>query len=621
MPETGGVDGGSGPDGAGGGGARPEAFRVDLRGVVDILSHHLYSSPRVYVRELLQNARDAVVARQDVDEAGGSGGAAAPPDGITVTVEREEGAVTVADTGIGLTAQEMREVLATIGASSKTGDLTQARRRFLGQFGIGLLACFLVADEIEVRSRSARTPDAPTLVWTGRADGTFTVATAAHPLPRSGTRVRVRARPDDREWVEPARVEMLVRRFAGLLDVPVRWHGGHDADGGALVTTSAPWAGDDAAAAAWCERELGFAPLAVVRLDVALAGVRGLALVADTPGRVGHRRGDRVYSRGMLVADDNTQLAPDWAYFVRLVVEAGELPLTASRESLQDGALLGEVREQVGAQVRAGVERLATGDPAAFARFLEVHATGLLAMAAVDAEMLDLVVRHVPWETSEGPLTLAHAMRTRTGVRYATSRSDFAAFAPIHRAAGDLLVNGSYVYGAEILERVRFASTGSGRIRPFDRHAYLRGLAVPATGDADAAALTRVAAPVLARFDVDLDVRRFEPASVPVLLVGGARGATAGDAVGPDARDDADPFADLLDGPAHAPARTRLVMNLASPAVGALATLPDAEVRADAVAGLYVTALLLAGERVDERHGALLSDAWRSVILAAGGSL
>ena len=147
-----------------------EAFRVDLRGVVDILSHHLYSSPRVYLRELIQNARDAVVARQDLDDPGLDG---REPRRILVQADAATGTVTVSDGGIGLTQEEMRDVLATIGASSKTADLTRARRRFLGQFGIGLLSCFLVADRIEVRSRSARTPDAPTLLWIGSANGTW----------------------------------------------------------------------------------------------------------------------------------------------------------------------------------------------------------------------------------------------------------------------------------------------------------------------------------------------------------------------------------------------------------------------------------------------------------------
>lgn len=143
------------------------AFQVDLRGVVDLLSRHLYSSPRVYVRELLQNACDAIVARR-------AGDPAAPG---RVRVEVTPDTIRVHDTGIGLTEDEVHTLLATIGRSSKRDELGFARHEFLGQFGIGLLSGFLVADEIHVESRSAS--GGSTVLWTGRSDGSYDVATAA----------------------------------------------------------------------------------------------------------------------------------------------------------------------------------------------------------------------------------------------------------------------------------------------------------------------------------------------------------------------------------------------------------------------------------------------------------
>ena len=132
------------------------AFQVDLRGLVDLLSQHLYSSPRVYVRELLQNAVDATTARRLADPA-------APRRGIRIVIG--EGGLAVSDSGVGLTEADAHQFLATIGSSSKRDDLAGARREFLGQFGIGLLACFTVADQIRVVTRSARSPDAPTVEW------------------------------------------------------------------------------------------------------------------------------------------------------------------------------------------------------------------------------------------------------------------------------------------------------------------------------------------------------------------------------------------------------------------------------------------------------------------------
>src|SRR5918997_192685 len=133
-------------------------FQVDLRGVVDLLSHHLYASPRVYVRELLQNAVDAITARRAVR----------PDAPARVVIEPPEvtgdGTLRIHDTGIGLTEEQVHELLATIGRSGKRDELGFARHDFLGQFGIGLLSCFMVADEIRVCKRA---DCGQTVRWTG----------------------------------------------------------------------------------------------------------------------------------------------------------------------------------------------------------------------------------------------------------------------------------------------------------------------------------------------------------------------------------------------------------------------------------------------------------------------
>jgi molecular chaperone HtpG len=151
-------------------------FQVDLRGIVDLLSHHLYASPRVYVRELLQNAVDAITAVRQ-EETGDTARISIESAGTT-----GDGSLRIADNGIGLTEAQVHELLATIGRSSKRDELGFARHEFLGQFGIGLLSCFLVADEIRVHTRHA---DAPPVLWTG----TPTVATTSGPV-RSGSPAR-----------------------------------------------------------------------------------------------------------------------------------------------------------------------------------------------------------------------------------------------------------------------------------------------------------------------------------------------------------------------------------------------------------------------------------------------
>ncbi|WP_291475882.1 ATP-binding protein [Corynebacterium sp.] len=168
-------------------------FQVDLGGVVDLLSRHIYSGRRVYLRELLQNGVDAIAARRETDPAA--------PGTISIrplTADRETFSLT--DTGTGLTADEARDLLTTVGRTSKRDEFGLQREGRLGQFGVGLLSCFMVADGITMISRAA-TPGASAIRWTGFADGTFELteltAEQTEALP-VGTTTHLTPRPDER---------------------------------------------------------------------------------------------------------------------------------------------------------------------------------------------------------------------------------------------------------------------------------------------------------------------------------------------------------------------------------------------------------------------------------------
>ncbi|MGW3746845.1 HSP90 family protein, partial [Streptomyces sp. NPDC005146] len=324
----------------------PHTFQVDLRGLVDLLSHHLYSSPRVYLRELLQNAVDAITARR----------AEQPDAPALVRLYASGGRLRIEDSGIGLTEADVHSLLATIGRSSKRDGaqgLASARAEFLGQFGIGLLACFVVAAEIRVVSRSARTPGAPPVEWCARDNGSYTVRT----LPDSaraepGTTVHLVARPGSADWLDEERVLTLARDFGSLLPYDVRV-------GDAAVTAlPAPWdrpypspAGRRVALARHCHEQFGFSPLDAIDLDLPLAGIRGVAYVLPSAVSPAQRAGHRVHLKGMLLTDRADELLPDWAFFVRCVIDTDSLRPTASREALYADETLAAVREALGERI------------------------------------------------------------------------------------------------------------------------------------------------------------------------------------------------------------------------------------------------------------------------------
>lgn len=580
-----------------------ENFQVDLRGIVEILSHNLYSSPRVYVRELIQNARDAVVAR----------GEEVPP--IELVVDPAAGALTVRDHGIGLTEADARSLLSTIGASSKREELAAVRREFLGQFGIGLLSCFLVADQIEVTSRSSRDPEAQTMRWVGHGDGTFTVAPAPQPLAEPGTEVRVHARPDEAEWVGADRVYRLAREYASLLAVPINVAVAGDPRPAVRVSGDpAPWDLPDHAAADWCEDAFGFAPLASIPLDVPLLGIRGIAFVTGeaAPGR--GRTGDRVFSHGMSVAGDNTQLVPEWVTFARVAVEAGSLGLTASRESLHESGALVTAREQIGHQIRTGIERLAAGDPDVFSRFIDVHGPSLLALAVAHAEMLEFVARHLTWETSAGVMRLVE-MPAR--ITFTTDEREFTTYAPLVQAQGGLLVNGAYTHGAAML-RAYDRSQSRLTTREFELAELLKDLPAPRAEDAALAEqIGDAARAVLDPHGVAADVRAFRPVTQLVLHVPGRAAGFVFEEV------EDDPWADLLGGAApvgpvgSGDPRPALVLNLRAEAVRALGGGLAPAARGDAIRALHLLSLLQAGIRLRAEEQANLAGALETLLLAA----
>ncbi len=154
-------------------------FKVNLGGMIEILSDHLYSSPDVFIRELLQNAADAITGRREIEDEELEGS-------IILEIEEEEKLV-FTDNGQGLT-EEIHRFLAIIGESSKRElEDRSVRRDYIGQFGIGLLSCFMVSDEICLITKSCRSKDAPVLEWRGKPDGTYTIETLT-PSTETGKR-------------------------------------------------------------------------------------------------------------------------------------------------------------------------------------------------------------------------------------------------------------------------------------------------------------------------------------------------------------------------------------------------------------------------------------------------
>lgn len=595
-------------------------FQVNLRGVVDLLAHHLYSSPRVYLRELLQNAVDATTARRRLD-------AAAPAARILVEPldSPEPGVLRISDNGVGLTAAEVEEFLATVGRSSKRDALDDARSEFLGRFGIGLLSAFMVADEITVRTRSAREPDAPTVRWRATADGRYTTGIAETPRSEPGTTVELRPRADDWEWLGADRVLDLASTFGSLLPVEVLVRVG--AGEPRAITGPAPWrvahpsaAARRSALAEACQQTFGFLPFEVIDLAVPEAGLTGVAYVLPQAVPPSQPAAHRVWLKGMLLGERVADLLPEWAFFVRATVDVTELRPTASREALYDDALLELVRDRLGGQLRGWLQRLTATDPERAAEFLRLHHLGVKSLALHDDEMLALVLPWLPFETTLGSVTLAEFRRTHPVVHYTATVDEFRRVAAVGSAQGFGVVNGGYAYDTELLERI-------GRVHPdwvvepLDTDVVNAHLDV--VGRDEEQRWQRplsVARAALEPYECDVELRTFDPIALPALHLDDRDAAHERERQATVAEAD-DLWSEILAGFGGGGApRARLVLNQRNPLVRRLRGLADAELLRLAVEALYVQALLLARRPLRPGESALLGRSYLALLDRAVGN-
>ncbi len=485
-------------------------FQVDLRGLVDVLSEHLYSSPDVFVRELLQNAVDALTQRRihDPSHVGRVEMEVRAPAGGTPTL-------VVTDDGIGLTESEVDELLATIGRSSKRAVAGDAEEpvSFIGQFGIGLLACFLVADEISVVTRSALHPDAPTVRWRGRADGTHDTAVLP-TVVTPGTRVHLRARAGREHLLDPVRVLALARHYGSFLPVPVQLFDGTDLHD---VSGTPPWE-PDAQGHTYASDVLGFDAMETIPLRA--DGVRGLAFVLPHTVSPAARPAHRVYLKRMLLTESGDRLLPDWAFFLRCVVDVDHLRPTAARDGLRDDDRLDAVREQLGGCVRNHLVELARTHPGLLRSIIAEHHLGIAALAVHDDECLQLFADWLPVQTSLGQMTLGeHTRRFGPELVFVRRVDDFRQIAPMAAAQDRCVVNAGYLYTADMLEQL-------GRLRPWMSVVEFDPSDVVGTFDEIGPAerlrvqdLLDVASDLLFPLGCAVEIRSFGPDSLPAVLL------------------------------------------------------------------------------------------------------
>jgi len=588
--------------------ATDQRFQIHLRGLIDLLSDHLYSGPHVFIRELLQNGVDAIAARRVADaeftEAGQIQFELVAGDTPTLVVR---------DNGVGLTEPQVHRFLATIGQSSKRDEIEGKRGDFIGQFGVGMLSCFMAADEITLITRSATEPDAPPVHWCGRPDGTYDVKTLDRDAP-PGTTVYLRARGDRRDLFEPDRLATLLRDYGGLLpeqitltadsathpinDVPPVW-----------LEETTPDEEHRRDALSFGERLLGSRFVDVLPIQSQAGQVRGLAYIQANPTSPQTRASHRVYLKRMLVSEKNDDLLPSWAVFVRCVLTAKDLRPVASREAFYADDTLDRAKEELGDSLRDYLTSLSRTNPDLLSQIVGLHHLSIKGLAAEDEESFRVFADHLPFETSAGRMTLGEYRSRFDVIHYVSTRDTFRQIAQVAAAQGLCVINAGYVYDTELLQMLSRVDDQAQleEVDPATLTETLDDLTL--TEREQAMPLLRLAEVVLQPFGCVAEIKRFAPAELPTLFTINADAIFKHQA--DTAKEQADDlWADVVDAASagySSTARASLCLNAANPLIQRLIGTDNRETLKLVVELLYVQALMLGHHPLSNREMNLLN--------------
>ena len=334
-------------------------FGAEVGRLLDLVVHSLYSEREIFLRELVANAADATDRRRF--EALTNAELAPPSEAkIRIVPEKAERRLLIADDGIGMTRDEM---IANLGTIAKSGTrafgatLAEARPEdrpsLIGQFGVGFYSAFMVADRVEVTSRKAGSAEA--WAWASDGGGAFTMAPASRD--DAGTDIVLHIKSDAEEYLDPVRLEAVVRKWADHITLPITIaRDGKDQpanEGTALWRKSKAEVSEQDAAAFY--RHIGSnwdSP--AVTLQWRAEGALEFYAMLFIPGMkpfepmAEQERVSRVrlHVRRMFITD-RAELLPPWLRFVQGVVDTEDLPLNVSREMLQATPVLARIRRAV----------------------------------------------------------------------------------------------------------------------------------------------------------------------------------------------------------------------------------------------------------------------------------
>ena len=360
------------------------AFKAEIRQLLNILIHSLYTEREIFLRELISNASDALsrmrfvmLTEQDVLD----------PQAelaIRVSSDPERRLLVIEDTGVGMNAEELAENLGTIAHSgarafleaAQKGESTQNLADIIGQFGVGFYSVFMVAEKVVVTSRSYRSQDEPAQ-WVSTGGETYTI----EPANRSkrGTRIEIHLKEDAAEFAQEHRLREIIRRHSDFVAYPIYLGESEEA----VNTRQALWRESPQEITVeqyndfYKQFTLDFTPPLLhlhMRTDAPVQMYALLYVPASAERTMFSLRkedGLKLYARKVLIQEYTKDLLPEYLRFVQGVVDSEDLPLNVSREAVQSSRVVARIRKVLAGKVLGALREMATKEPEKYTRFWE----------------------------------------------------------------------------------------------------------------------------------------------------------------------------------------------------------------------------------------------------------
>ncbi|MFB9939062.1 molecular chaperone HtpG [Shewanella indica] len=375
-------------------------FQTEVKQLLHLMIHSLYSNKEIFLRELVSNAADAADKLRYLAL---TNDALYEGDGelrVRISTDKEKGTITIEDNGIGMTRDGVIEHLGTIAKSGTSeffknlsGDAAKDSQ-LIGQFGVGFYSAFIVADKVTVRTRAAGHKADEGVQWQSAGEGDFTVENIVKES--RGTEITLHLREEEKEFADDWRLRSIITKYSDHISIPVEmWQEGspesEGPDGEKIPATEGQWQVMNKATALWTRNKSEISdeeyqefykhishdfsdPLlwSHNRVEGKQEYTSLLYIPSKAPWDLWNRdrkQGLQLFVQRVFIMDDAEQFMPSYLRFVKGLIDSNDLPLNVSREILQDNKVTQAMRTAITKRVLGMLEKLAKDDSDKYQQF------------------------------------------------------------------------------------------------------------------------------------------------------------------------------------------------------------------------------------------------------------